>query len=109
MSMRIVHEIDGPMQVTAFMTPLRGKKSPAKAVSVELVACVDPNYDALTPDSDSEAIYIEGDAAATMRMLEAWIQVIELNAEILVEEGKLDPGWRDFNARFGDRRKKVEP
>lgn len=35
-------------------------------------------------------------------MLEEWIRVIELNAEVLVEEGKLDAGWRDFDARFGE-------
>ena len=104
-NMRIVHEIEGPMQVTASMVPLRGKEGTAKAANVELLACVDPNY-VIAVEND-EALYVEGDAAATIRMLEEWIRVIELNAEVLVEEGKLDAGWRDFDARFGAHRKKV--
>lgn len=107
-----MHEIDGPMQVTASMTPLRGMTTPPSAASVELVACVDPNYVApglVRLTDEDEALYIEGDAAATIRMLEEWIHVIELNAESLVEEGKLDPGWRDFSKRYDAYKKRPEP
>lgn len=97
--MRIIHDVDGPMQVGAGLTPLRSPDGVARSARVDMLACVDPNF--AMPWRDDEAIYIEGDAAAVIRMLEDWIQFIEIGAEDAVENGTLDPGWRDFDERWG--------
>ena len=97
--MRIIHDVDGPMQIGAGLTPLMGRNGKSVSARVEMLACVDPNFP--IPWRDDEAIYIEGDAAAIVRMLEDWIEFIEIGAEDLVRDGKLDPGWRDFDKRWG--------
>lgn len=101
--MRIVHDVDGPMQVLAFINPLSDKDRRPTSARIELTACSDPNYNAFgAPD---EAIHIEGDAAAIIRMLDRWKMLIEANAEALIKEGQLEPGWRDFEAHWSKLKK----
>jgi len=101
--MRIIHDVHGPMQVGAGLTPLASPDGKARAARVEMLACVDPNFAISWRDrlADDEAIYIEGDAASVVRMLEDWIDFIEIGAQDLVRDGKLDPGWNDFDKRWG--------
>jgi hypothetical protein len=100
--MRIIHDIEGPMQAMAFVQPLMGKDKKHSSARVELVACSDPNY--VLPLDANEAIHIEGDAAAIIKMLDQWKHLIEMNAEMLVKEGQLEPEWRDFDAHWSAKR-----
>jgi hypothetical protein len=71
----------------------------------ELLACSDPNYNLPLGIGRDEAIFIEGDAAAILKMLERWKLLIEADAEMLVKEGQLEPGWRDFEAHWSKFKK----
>jgi len=107
--MRIVHDVEGPMQVTAFIDPLTDKDKRHTSARIELLACSDPNYDLPFGLGADEAIYIEGDAAAIIKMLDQWKSLIESNAEMLVKEGQLEPGWRfGFEAQWTKFKKRKE-
>lgn len=93
------------MQVTAFVQPLTGIDKKQSSARIELLACSDPNYNLPLGIGRDEAIFIEGDAAAILKMLERWKLLIEADAEMLVKEGQLEPGWRDFEAHWSKFKK----
>ncbi len=103
--MRIIHDVEGPMQTTAFVQPLTGADRKQSSARIELLACSDPNYNLPLGIGRDEAIFIEGDAAAIIKMLDQWKRLIEVNADMLVKEGQLEPGWRDFEAHWGKFKK----
>lgn len=96
--MRIVHEIDGPMQVgggaNPYATPPGGPLPTGMQVDLFAGSAPTPTEPWIT----EESLHIEGDAHHVLAMLRAMIRAVEACAEVHVEAGRLSPDWnRDNN------------
>ena len=83
--MRIIHEIETPMQTWGNCDPYRNSLGSQgyNGARVEIMACTSAaaNYPELPAQifewADDEAIYIEGNAKYVREMLATWIQIID--------------------------------
>lgn len=94
--MRIVHDIEAPAQTIGTGEPyakLRGELPTGFRVSLTASAL------GLIPGPESEAIHIEGDGAYVLDMLNSLYCQVQAIGELFVEQGRIDPAWRERTDR----------
>lgn len=97
--MRMVHEIDQPMQVSGSGDPYLPApgKSPT-GFRIEICAENDPNYYGNALDTE-EHVFVEGDAAYVHKFLTDCINVVENCAAFFLSEGRIAPNWMEIHRR----------